>query len=93
MTEPLSPGVHIEETTTPITRIQGVDTQTALLIGVTATGPEIATTVASFVDFVNAFGSQVPEPESAIRDRWTTDDEGGHWWQFSSSVKGFFENG
>jgi phage tail sheath protein FI len=93
MTEPLSPGVHIEETATPITPIQGVDTQTALLIGVTATGPEIATTVASFVDFVNAFGLEVPEPESAIRDRWTTDDEGGHWWQFSSSVKGFFENG
>ena len=69
MTEPLSPGVYIEETTTPITRIQGVDTQTALLIGVTATGPAIATTVASFVDFVNAFGLQVPEPESAIRSR------------------------
>ncbi|HEV8138613.1 MAG TPA: phage tail sheath subtilisin-like domain-containing protein [Pyrinomonadaceae bacterium] len=93
MTEPLSPGVHIEENETPITRIEGVDTQTALLIGVTTTGPEIATTVASFVDFVNAFGPQVPEPESAIRDRWTTDDEGGHWWQFSSSVKGFFDNG
>jgi len=93
MTEPLSPGVYIEETKTPITRIEGVDTQTALLIGVTAAGPEIATTVASFVDFVNAFGPQVAEPEPAIRDRWITDDEGGHWWQFSSSVRGFFGNG
>jgi phage tail sheath protein FI len=93
MTEPLSPGVYIEETKTPITRIEGVDTQTALLIGVTATGPDIATTVTSYADFVNAFGEQVPEPQPAIRDRWATDDEGGQWWQFSSSVKGFFENG
>jgi phage tail sheath protein FI len=93
MTEPLSPGVYIEETKTPITRIEGVDTQTALLIGVTDAGPKTATTVPSFVDFVNAFGPQVTEPGLEIRDRWTTHDEGGHWWQFSSSVRGFFENG
>lgn len=93
MTEPLSPEVYIEETQTPIKRIEGVDTETALLIGVTANGPDLATTVTSYADFLNAFGTPASEPELAIRDRWATDDEGGHWWQFSSSVKGFFDNG
>ena len=93
MAEPLSPGVFIEETKTPIKRIEGVDTQTVLLIGVTASGPELPTKVTTYVSFVDAFGSAVPEPAPAIRDRWMLNDEGGQWWQFSASVKGFFDNG
>ena len=93
MAEPLSPGFYIEETKTPITRIAGVDTQTALLIGVTEKGPEIPTIVTSYAGFVDAFGSQVPEPAAAIRDHWTLSDEDGQWWQFPLSIKGFFDNG
>src|SRR5215471_21550621 len=93
MTEPLSPGVFIEGARTPIKRIEGVDTQTALLIGVTDKGPDLPTAVTSYAAFVDAFGSPVSEPAAAIRDRWVLSDEGGQWWQFSSSVKGFFDNG
>jgi phage tail sheath protein FI len=93
MAEPLSPGVYIEETKTPIKRIDGVDTQTALLIGVTAKGPELPTIVTTYAAFVDAFGANVPEPAAANRDRWLLNPEGGQWWQFPSSVKGFFDNG
>jgi Phage tail sheath protein subtilisin-like domain/Phage tail sheath C-terminal domain len=93
MTEPLSPGLFVEEVKTPIKRIEGVDTQTALLIGVTEKGPDLPTSVTSFAAFVDAFGSQVSEPAAAIRDRWVLSDEGGQWWQFAVSVKGFFDNG
>src|SRR5215510_2007723 len=92
MAEPL-PGVYIEEAKAPIKRIEGVDTQTVLVIGVTASGPELPTTVTSYAAFVDTFGSQVPEPAAAIRDRWVLSDEGGQWWQFGLSVKGFFDNG
>jgi len=74
-------------------RIEGVDTQTALLIGVTAKGPELPTILTSYAAFVDMFGADVPEPTAAIRDRWLVNQEGGQWWQFSSSVKGFFDNG
>ncbi len=93
MTEPLSPGVYIEEIKTPINRIEGVDTQTALMIGVTAKGPELPTIVNSYAAFIDAFGSQVEEPSAATRDHWLLSDEGGQWWQFAASVRGFFDNG
>ena len=93
MTESLSPGVYIEETQTPIKRIEGVDTQTALLIGVTDKGPDLPAAVTDYAAFVDAFGAQVSEPAAAIRKSWMANDEGGQWWQFSSSVKGFFDNG
>jgi phage tail sheath protein FI len=88
----LAPGVYIEEKA-PIRRIEGVGTQTALLIGVTDKGPELQTAVTSYDGFVDAFGSPIPEPSAAIREKWIANDEGGQWWQFSSSVKGFFDNG
>jgi len=93
MAEQLSPGVYIEEIETRIQRIEGVDTQTALMVGVTDKGPDRQTAVTSYAAFVNAFGPQIPEPSAAIRENWIAHNEGGQWWQFSSSVKGFFDNG
>ncbi|HZI46888.1 MAG TPA: phage tail sheath subtilisin-like domain-containing protein, partial [Pyrinomonadaceae bacterium] len=93
MAEPLSPGAYIEEVMTPIERIEGVDTQTSLLIGVTGQGPDLVTPVASYATFVDTFGPPVPAPSPLIRDHWADPEEGGHWWQFSSSVKGCFDNG
>jgi phage tail sheath protein FI len=91
--EYLAPGVYVESTSAP-TSIEGVDTNSALMIGVTVKGPDECIPITSFADFTKTFGDVVTEPAPALRDRWALDlENGGHWWHFALSVKGFFENG
>jgi len=93
MAEHQFPGVFIEEGAGP-KPIDGVDTSTAAMVGVTRYGPDAPKLVTSFAEFVSNFGDLVPEPASEIRDKWSLDTEdGGQWWLFALSVKGFFDNG
>ena len=96
MPEYLSPGVYVEEIDAGPKPIEGVSTSTAGAVGVTAMGPTEGkpVLVTSFTEFVRKFGGYLKEPNPATRLRW--DDpasEGGHWWYFPLSVKGFFDNG
>ncbi len=96
MPEFLSPGVFIEEVDAGPKPIEGVSTSTAGAVGVTAFGPTSGTPVlvTSFAEFVRTFGGFVPEPAGDVFNRWAFDPlEGGRWWRFALSVKGFFDNG
>ena len=96
MPEYLSPGVYVEEIDAGPKPIEGVSTSTAGAIGITARGPTTGKPilVTSFLDFQRTFGDYLSEPDSALLNTWSLDRaEGGRWWQFPLSVKGFFENG
>lgn len=102
MPEYLHPGVYVEEVDAGPKPIEGVSTSTAGAVGVTERGPTDGgppyfgkpVLCTSFADFERVFGSFLPEPDPATRNRWDLDSsEGGRWWQFPLSVKGFFDNG
>lgn len=92
MPEYLSPGVYIEEIQPAARPIEGVETSTTAMVGVTERGPACPFLITSFAEFAGEFGAAV-SPAPALRDKWTVDEEGGQWWQFPLAVKGFFENG
>lgn len=92
MAESRFPGVYIEETQVGVKPIEGVDTSTAAMVGVTERGPDHPLLVTSFAAFAHEFGTLV-SPSRDLRDKWATDPEGGQWWHFPLAVKGFFENG
>lgn len=96
MPEYLSPGVYVEEIDAGPKPIEGVSTSTAGAVGVTARGPTDGKPklVTSFADFVRIFGGFLPAPDTSIFNKWALDPtEGGRFWQFPLSVKGFFDNG
>lgn len=97
MPEYLSPGVYVEEIDAGAKPIEGVSTSTCGAVGITARGPTTGkpVLVTSFLDFERRFGGFLPDPEPALRNQWgsRTNPEGGTWWQFPLSVKGFFDNG
>src|SRR5438445_13551006 len=102
MPEYLHPGVYVEEVDAGPKPIEGVSTSTAGAVGVTERGPTDSAPpyygkpvlCTSFADFERIFGSFLTDPDPAIRNRWDLDSaEGGRWWQFPLSVKGFFDNG
>lgn len=96
MPEYLSPGVYVEEIDAGPKPIEGVSTSTAGAVGVTAFGPTTGKPklVTSFADFMRTFGGFLPEPSGALYNKWALNGaEGGRWWQFPLSVKGFFDNG
>jgi phage tail sheath protein FI len=97
MAEYLSPGVYVEEVDAGPKPIEGVSTSTTGAVGVTMRGPTSGKPilVTSFADFRRAFGGFIPEPDDAsLVNKWVLDpNEGGQWWQFPLSVKGFFDNG
>jgi hypothetical protein len=103
MPEYLHPGVYVEEVDAGPKPIEGVSTSTAGAVGVTERGPTNGgppyygkpVLVTSFADFERTFGGflPVPDPPSLV-NTWNLDAvEGGRWWQFPLSVKGFFDNG
>ena len=93
MPEYLTPGVYVEPTSAPAS-IEGIDTDKVLMVGVTVRGPDEPVPITSFAGFTKTFGDVLDEPAPALRDRWALDlKNGGHWWHFALSVKGFFENG
>src|SRR5207245_1914045 len=76
--------------------IEGVSTSTAGAVGVTRRGPSTGKPelVTSFADFVRMFGGYLDEPTTSIVNQWALNAvEGGRWWLFPLSVKGFFDNG
>lgn len=96
MPEFLSPGVFIEEVDAGPKPIEGVSTSTAGAAGVTTFGPTSGkpVLVTSFAEFVRIFGPPVAEPTGALFNQWALNpQEGGRWWQFALSIKGFFDNG
>jgi len=106
MPEYLSPGVYVEEVDAGPKPIEGVSTSTTGMVGVTERGPSGGSApgdttnrgkpvlVTSFADFTRVFGGFLPEPPPNIVNRWALDPtEGGRWWLFPLSVKGFFDNG
>jgi phage tail sheath protein FI len=96
MPEYLSPGVYVEEVDAGPKPIEGVSTSTTGVVGVTAFGPTSGKPelVTSFAEFTRKFGGFLPEPDPAIFNSWALDQaEGGRWWYFPLSVKGFFDNG
>jgi phage tail sheath protein FI len=96
MPEYLHPGVYVEEVDAGPKPIEGVSTSTAGAVGVTERGPtdgkpQLCT---SFADFERMFGGFLPAPDPPRVNTWNLDAlEGGRWWQFPLSVKGFFDNG
>jgi hypothetical protein len=91
--EYLAPGVYVESKSAP-RAIEGVDTNSALMVGVTVRGPDEPVPITSFGEFKQTFGEALAELAPALRDRWALDlENGGDWWHFALSVKGFFENG
>ncbi|GAB7044486.1 MULTISPECIES: phage tail sheath family protein [Catenuloplanes] len=95
MPEYLSPGVYVEEVDAGPRPIAGVSTSTAGMVGVTARGPATGkpVLVTNFLEFQSTFGGYLPDPGPAAA-LWADDAaEGGRWWTFPLSVKGFFENG
>ena len=86
------PGVFIEEIEANVRPIEGVDTSTTAMVGVTEFGPDRIASIKSFAEFTREFGTMVT-PSPATCDKWTRDPDGGQWWQFPLAVKGFFENG
>jgi uncharacterized protein len=96
MPEYLSPGVYVEEIDAGPKPIEGVSTSTAGAVGVTALGPTSGPPelITSFAEFQRKFGGFLPEPENSIVNQWSLNDtDGGCWWHFPLSVKGFFDNG
>ncbi len=96
MPEYLSPGVYVEEIDAGPKPIEGVSTSTTGAVGVTVRGPSSGKPklITSFADFTRVFGGYMKEPASATVNKWAGNDaEGGRWWQFPLSVKGFFDNG
>ncbi|MDP9793198.1 phage tail sheath protein FI [Catenuloplanes nepalensis] len=96
MPEYLSPGVYVEEIDAGPRPIAGVGTSTAGFVGVTARGPAAGKPqlVTTFLEFQRTFGGYLPAPDAESAARWAGDaDEGGRWWTFPHSVKGFFDNG
>jgi Bacteriophage tail sheath protein len=96
MPEYLHPGVYVEEIDAGPKPIEGVSTSTAGAVGVTERGPTDGKPLlcTSFADFERTFGSFLPVPDPPLLNRWNLDAvEGGRWWQFPLSVKGFFDNG
>lgn len=96
MPEYLSPGVYVEEIDAGPKPIEGVSTSTAGAVGVTARGPSKGKPelVTSFNEFVRKFGGYLPEPDPPLEAKWSLDAaEGGMWWQFALSIRGFFDNG
>lgn len=95
MPEYLSPGVYVEEIDAGPKPIEGVSTSTAGAVGVTVMGPTQGkpVLVTSFNDFTRKFGGFLKEPDDRIKRKWESKSEGGRWWQFPLSVKGFFDNG
>jgi Bacteriophage tail sheath protein len=88
------PGVYLQEIDAGVKSIEGVDTSTAAFVGVTERGPKLATLISSYADFTTNFGEAIAEIPPELRDKWAQDlYEGGQWWQFPLSVKGFFDNG
>jgi hypothetical protein len=51
--------------------------------------------VTSFAEFMLNFGGFLPIPSGAIYNQWapSSNVEGGQWWHFPLSVKGYFDNG
>ena len=96
MPQYLSPGVYVEEIDAGPQPIQGVSTSITGAVGVTVQGPTSGKPllVTSFADFQNKFGGFLPAPPPEMQNLWSLNaDEGGRWWQFPLSVKGFFDNG
>ena len=96
MPEYLSPGVYVEEIDAGPKPIEGVSTSTVGAVGVTVRGPTKGkpVLVTSFAEFTRKFGGFLPEPESATRINWADNEtNGGRWWHFPLTVKGFFDNG
>jgi phage tail sheath protein FI len=96
MPEYLHPGVYVEEVDAGPKPIEGVSTSTAGAVGVTERGPTDGKPIlcTSFADFERTFGGFLPAPDPPLVARWDLDAaEGGRWWQFPLSVKGFFDNG
>lgn len=96
MPEYLSPGVYVEEVDAGPRPIAGVSTSTAGMVGITQRGPTTGKPklVTNFLEFQTTFGGFLPEPDPVIRDTWANNPtEGGRWWLFPLTVKGFFDNG
>lgn len=97
MPQYFSPGVYVEEVDSGPRPIQGVSTSVTGAVGVTRRGPTRGkpVLVTSFNEFTRTFGGYVPEPtEKAITAAWSDPDaDGGYWWRFAHSVKGYFDNG
>jgi uncharacterized protein len=87
--------VFIEEVDAGPKPIEGVSTSTAGAVGVTTFGPTSGkpVLVTSFAEFVRTFGPPVPEPTGGLFNKWAREKEGGRWWEFALSIKGFFDNG
>ena len=49
--------------------------------------------VTSFPEFERIFGGFLPTPAASVVNQWDVPDEGGYWWKFPLTVKGFFDNG
>src|SRR5688572_19724336 len=96
MPEYLSPGVYVEEIDAGPKPIEGVSTSTAGAVGVTARGPSRGKPepVTGYLEFERIFGGFLPDPSASLLSKWALDaTEGGRWWLFAHSVKGFFDNG
>jgi hypothetical protein len=95
MPEYLSPGVYVEEVDAGPKPIEGVSTSTAGALGVTLRGPTSGkpVLVTSYADFVRRFGGVMRPPDAGVRNQWNLTADGGQWWKFALSVRGFFDNG
>src|SRR5215471_7613422 len=106
MPEYLHPGVYVEEIDAGPKPIEGVSTSTTGAVGVTERGPSGGTApgdttnrakpvlVTRFAEFTRIFGGFLPDPDAHTVNRWALNaTEGGRWWLFPLSVKGFFDNG
>jgi hypothetical protein len=95
MPQYFSPGVYIQEVETGPVPIQGVSTSITGAVGITAKGPTSGKPVllTSFGDFQNTFGGFLTPPPPSQLNFWLDPVEGGTWWQFPLSVKGYFDNG
>ena len=95
MPQYFSPGVYIQEVETGPVPIQGVSTSITGAVGITAKGPTSGKPilVTSFNDFQTTFGSFLTPPSQSQLNLWLDPVEGGQWWQFPLSVKGYFDNG
>jgi uncharacterized protein len=66
------------------------------MVGVTARGPSTGKPqlVTNFLEFQRTFGGFLPDPDPALAGAWELNAaDGGRWWTFPLSVKGFFDNG
>jgi phage tail sheath protein FI len=96
MPQYFSPGVYVEEVDAGPQPIQGVSTSITGAVGVTVQGPTTGkpVLVTSFAEFQTIFGGFIPTPPLPMQNTWLLNaTEGGSWWQFPLSVKGFFDNG